>query len=88
MATRGRDFLLNVPFPRKQPDLLMAESPSTGGLSALTDTHRAYPQAEFWILRAHGRMSFSVAVNPLPDSSSSPSMCRRAGPVSVHRSRK
>ncbi len=27
---------LNVPFPRKQPDLLMAESPSTGGLSALT----------------------------------------------------
>ena len=35
-----------------------------------------------------GRMSFSVAVNRSPDSSSSPSMCRRAGPVSVHRSRK
>src|SRR5579872_7414981 len=34
-ATRGRDLLLNVPFPRKQPDLLMAESPPTGGLSAL-----------------------------------------------------
>src|SRR5947209_18291557 len=34
MATRGRDLLLNVPFPRKQPDLLMAESPLTGGLSA------------------------------------------------------
>jgi hypothetical protein len=27
---------LNVPFPRKPPDLLMAESPPTGGLSALT----------------------------------------------------
>ena len=36
MATGGRDLHLNVPFPRKQPDLLMAESPSTGGLSALT----------------------------------------------------
>jgi hypothetical protein len=35
-ATRGRDLHLNVPFPRKQPDLLMAESPPTGGLSALT----------------------------------------------------
>ena len=35
-----------------------------------------------------GRMSLSVAVNRSPDSSSSPSMCRRAGPVSVHRSRK
>src|ERR1700686_1708564 len=34
-ATRGRDLHLNVPFPRKQPDLLMAESPPTGGLSAL-----------------------------------------------------
>src|SRR6202035_2024428 len=35
-----------------------------------------------------GTMSFSVAVNRSPDSSSSPSMCRRAGPVSVHSSRK
>ena len=35
-ATRGRDLHLNVPFPRKPPDLLMAESPPTGGLSALT----------------------------------------------------
>src|SRR5450631_584650 len=35
-ATRGRDLQLNVPFPRKPPDLLMAESPPTGGLSALT----------------------------------------------------
>jgi hypothetical protein len=26
-ATRGRDLLRNVPFPRKPPDLLMAESP-------------------------------------------------------------
>jgi len=33
-ATRGRDLQLNVPFPRKPPDLLMAESPPTGGLSA------------------------------------------------------
>jgi hypothetical protein len=33
-ATRGRDLHLNVPFPRKPPDLLMAESPPTGGLSA------------------------------------------------------
>src|SRR5260370_25262948 len=33
-ATRGRDLHLNVPFPRKQPDLLMAESPPMGGLSA------------------------------------------------------
>ncbi len=39
MATRGRDFLLNVPFPREQPDLLMAESPPTGGLSALNPGH-------------------------------------------------
>jgi hypothetical protein len=37
-ATRGRDLHLNVPLPRKPPDLLMAESPPTGGLSALTDT--------------------------------------------------
>jgi hypothetical protein len=37
-ATRGRDLHLNVPFPRKPPDLLMAESPPTGGLSALTAT--------------------------------------------------
>ena len=35
-ATRGRDLQLNVPFPRKPPDLLMAESPPPGGLSALT----------------------------------------------------
>src|SRR3954453_22384187 len=35
-ATWGRDLQLNVPFPRKPPDLLMAESPPTGGLSALT----------------------------------------------------
>src|ERR1700693_5611554 len=35
-ATRGRDLHLNVPFPRKPPDLLMAESPPTGGVSALT----------------------------------------------------
>jgi hypothetical protein len=35
-ATRGRDLHLKVPFPRKPPDLLMAESPPTGGLSALT----------------------------------------------------
>jgi hypothetical protein len=35
-ATRGRDLQLNVPFPRKPPDLLMAESPPEGGLSALT----------------------------------------------------
>ena len=34
-ATRGRDLHLNVPFPREPPDLLMAESPLTGGLSAL-----------------------------------------------------
>ena len=33
-ATRGRDLHLNVPFPREPPDLLMAESPPTGGLSA------------------------------------------------------
>src|SRR4051794_39551157 len=33
-ATRGRDLLMNVPLPRKPPDLLMAESPPTGGLSA------------------------------------------------------
>jgi len=38
MATRGRDLLLNVPFPRKPPDLLMAESPPPGGLSALNGT--------------------------------------------------
>src|SRR3954451_3496668 len=31
---------LNVPFPRKPPDLLMAESPPTGGLSALTGRTR------------------------------------------------
>ena len=37
-AMRGRDLHLNVPFPRKPPDLLMAESPPTGGLSALTGT--------------------------------------------------
>jgi len=36
----------------------------------------------------HGRMSFSVAVKRSPDSSSWPSMCRRAGPASVHSSRK
>ena len=36
MAPRGRDLHLNVPLPRKPPDLLMAESPPTGGLSALT----------------------------------------------------
>ncbi len=41
-ATRGRDLHLNVPFPRKQPDLLMAESPPTGGLSALNG-HRSRP---------------------------------------------
>ena len=41
-ATRGRDLHLNVPFPRKQPDLLMAESPPTGGLSAL-NRHRSRP---------------------------------------------
>jgi hypothetical protein len=34
MATRGRDLHLNVPLPRKPPDLLMAESPPMGGLSA------------------------------------------------------
>jgi len=110
-ATRGRDLHLNVPFPREPPDLLMAESPPTGGLSALT---REQPQpllrgacpaltagGSSSILSAdstgakaartaadQGRMSFSVAVNRSPDSSSSPSMCRRAGPVSVHRSRK
>src|SRR3954468_24285579 len=33
-ATRGRDLLLNIPFPREPPDLLMAESPPKGGLSA------------------------------------------------------
>jgi hypothetical protein len=31
----------NVPFPRKQPDLLMAESPPKGGLSALTGARPA-----------------------------------------------
>jgi hypothetical protein len=115
---------LNVPFPRKPPDLLMAESPPTGGLSAfngpavdpwcaapLQPSSRrpakldAPPEAGGGSVvepssrtrRArkrcrnapdHGRMSLSVAVKRSPDSSSSPSMCRRAGPVSVHRSRK
>jgi len=79
MATRGRDLHLNVPLPRKPPDLLMAESPPMGGLSAFNELQSTPDQ---------GRMSFSVAVNRSPDSSSSPSMCRRAGPVSVHRSRK
>jgi hypothetical protein len=37
MATRGRDLHLNVPFPREPPDLLMAESPLTGGLSAFKE---------------------------------------------------
>jgi hypothetical protein len=147
-ATRGRDLHLNVPFPRKPPDLLMAESPPTGGLSALTGpqpppsccaaplqpSHAGPPSSILLgsdsnladrrsrcgvgrisggrpapcgasVRRARpsrtrgtrkrrrtaadqGRMSFSVAVNRSPDSSSSPSMCRRAGPVSVHRSRK
>ena len=35
-----------------------------------------------------GRMSCSVTVKRSPDSSSSPWTCRRAGPVSVHSSRK
>ena len=83
-ATRGRDLQLNVPFPRKPPDLLMAESPPAGGLSAL----RARSRPVGGKAPDQGRMSFSVAVKRSPDSSSSPSMCRRAGPVSVHRSRK
>jgi hypothetical protein len=45
-ATRGRDLHLNVPFPRKPPDLLMAESPPTGGLSAL-----AAPQPPLFVAR-------------------------------------
>src|SRR5829696_735436 len=40
-ATRGRDLQLNVPLPRKPPDLLMAESPPAGGLSALTGAMRS-----------------------------------------------
>jgi hypothetical protein len=146
-ATRGRDLHLNVPLPRKPPDLLMAESPPTGGLSALTGpqpplccgaprqpsyagppssilpgSHSSLTncRARYGVGRIsggrpapcgasgrrvrpsrtrrtrkrrrtaanQGRMSFSVAVNRSPDCSSSPSMCRRAGPVSVHRSRK
>ena len=146
-ATRGRDLHLNVPFPRKPPDLLMAESPPTGGLSALTgprpppllrgaspaltrrppssillgsDSNLANRRSRCGLDASlqdrprhaehqsvepvhhgldesrtrrrtaadQGRMSFSVAVNRSPDSSSLPSMCRRAGPVSVHRSRK
>jgi hypothetical protein len=86
MATRGRDLHLNVPLPRKPPDLLMAESPPTGGLSAFNGARERERVAEK--AAGQGRMSFSVAVNRSPDSSSSPSMCRRAGPVSVHRSRK
>jgi len=147
-ATRGRDLHLNVPFPRKPPDLLMAESPPTGGLSALSGSQlppfvarrlssphtpgspssillggdsnlanrrsrcgvgcisggrpapcrasvrRARPSRSRRTRKRRrtaadqSRMSFSVAVNRSPDSWSSPSMCRRAGPVSVHRSRK
>ena len=146
-ATRGRDLQLNVPFPRKPPDLLMAESPPTGGLSAFngpavdplvrgacpaltrrppssillgSDSNLANRRSGCGVGRIsggrpapcgasvrrarpsrtrrarkgrrtaadQGRMSFSVAVNRSPDSSSAPSMCRRAGPVSVHRSRK
>src|SRR5919112_775438 len=70
---------LNVPFPRKPPDLLMAESPPTGGLSAFKEPQSTSDQ---------GTMSLSVTVKRSSVSSSSPSMCRRAGPVSVHRSRK
>jgi hypothetical protein len=139
-ATRGRDLHLNVPLPRKPPDLLMAESPPTGGLSAFNELstpcrpalarrppcsirlksdslsidargagrdvppkegprlaeHQSAEPVPFTLERERGsrraanqgRMSFSVAVNRSPDSSSSPSMWRRAGPVSVHRSRK
>ena len=37
---------MNVPFPRKPPDLLMAESPPTGGLSALSGTLTAMSEIE------------------------------------------
>jgi hypothetical protein len=60
-ATRGRDLLLNVPFPRKPPDLLMAESPPKGGLSALRGAD-ARQRTAGWSSRC--RMTASIEEAP------------------------
>jgi hypothetical protein len=60
-ATRGRDLHLNVPFPRKQPDLLMAESPPTGGLSALKGPRSRSPRGAAPVPRSASAVQLDAA---------------------------